>query len=165
MVTLKNEQHWSAEPSAQARCVQFCSCLCKVCSRVSEALLLTLWTLSHSFVTNDSSSDSKAFLRFIAFSAPLQQYTVLSSPTNFFMCTTVFHCGHTFLRCIDLIYGIPLWAYLSEALVKDSHKCVSLMEKPQYHTACSNSRDDTFTLTYVLWRGIWKHCTWRKWLT
>ena len=43
--------------------------LCKVCSRVSsEALLLVLRTLSLSFPTNNPSSDSKAFLCFIAFS-------------------------------------------------------------------------------------------------
>ena len=30
-------------------------------------------------------------------------------------------------------YGITLWAYLSEPLIKDSHKCLSLTEKPQYH--------------------------------
>ena len=45
----------------------FCSCLCKACSRVSEALLLALRTLSLSFL-NNSSSDSKAFLRYNAFS-------------------------------------------------------------------------------------------------
>jgi len=49
-------------------CVWFCSCLCKVYSRVSEALLLALRTLS---LTNNSSSDSKAFLSFIAFSGSL----------------------------------------------------------------------------------------------
>ena len=70
------------------------ACMCKVCSRVSEALLLALL-----IVSNNSSSDSKAFLRFIAFSG---------SPT-------AVHCP----------YGITLWAYLSEPLVKDSHKRLS----------------------------------------
>ena len=42
--------------------------------------------------------------------APQQQYII--------------HCMH---------YGITLWVYLSEPLVKDSHKCLSLTEKPQYH--------------------------------
>jgi len=95
---IKNEQHWSAEPSSQARwevfmliiCVRFCSCLCKLCSRVSEALLPSLQTCLQ---LNNSSSDSKAFLRFIAFSG---------SPT------AVNRCMH---------YGITLWAYLSEPLV------------------------------------------------
>ena len=50
------------------QCVQFCSCLCKVYSCVSDALLLTLQTLSLSFLTNNSSSHSKGFLRFIVFS-------------------------------------------------------------------------------------------------
>ena len=41
---------------------------CAKSDHVSEALLLALRTSSLSFVTNNSSSDSKAFLRFIAFS-------------------------------------------------------------------------------------------------
>ena len=55
------------------------------------------------------------------------------SQTDLFTCTTVLHCGHTLLRCIDLIYSIALWAYLSAPLVKDIHKCLSSTEKPQYH--------------------------------
>ena len=65
-------------------CVRFCSCLCKVCSRVSEALLLALLTLS---LVNYSSADSKAFLCFIAFSGsptavhrPLHALQLYSSP-------------------------------------------------------------------------------------
>ena len=76
--------------------------------------------------------------------APQQQYTVLSfssmrrhsqSQTDLFTCTTVLHCGHTFLRRIDLLhvlhcmhYGITLSAYLSEPLVKDSRKRLSSTE-------------------------------------
>ena len=51
------------------------------------------------------------------------------SQTDLFTCTTVLHCGHTFLRRIDLIYGITLWPYLSEPLVKDSHKRLSSTKK------------------------------------
>ena len=82
-------------PNSELRLLMVCvlDCMCKVCSRVSEALLLALLTLT---LTNNSSPDSKAFLRFIA---PQQQYTV--------------HCMHN---------GITLWAYLSEPLVKDGHK-------------------------------------------
>ena len=29
---------------------------------------------------------------------------------SYSLCRLVLHCGHTFLRCIDLIYGIALWA-------------------------------------------------------
>ena len=61
------------------------------------SVLLALRTFS---LTNNSSSDSKAFFYVSLHSqAPQQQYTV--------------HCMH---------YGITLWAYLSELLVKDSHK-------------------------------------------
>ena len=109
-----------------ATCVRLCSCLCIVCSNVSEvlvfaicvdsvlacakpahacvseALLPALRTLSLSFLTN-SSSDSKAFLRFIAFSG---------SPT-------AVHCAFLFFDAkawpqsqTDLF--ITLWAYLSQ---------------------------------------------------
>ena len=53
-------------------------------------------------------------------------------------------------------------AYLSEPLVNDS--CKTLVRRKNHNTACFNLRDH-ITVTYVLWRGIRKHCTWRKWLT
>ena len=81
------------------------------------------------------SSDSKAFLRFIAFSgSPTAVHCCFpffdakswpQSQIDLFTCTTVLHCAHTFLRPIALHcmhYGITLWAYLSEPLVKDNHK-------------------------------------------
>ena len=94
--------------------IQFCSCRCKVCSRVSEALLLDLRTLSLSFITNNF---SEAFVRFIAFSG---------SPTAVLSFSSMRRHGHS-----DKLthYGITLWAYLSEPLVKDNHKCLSLMDK------------------------------------
>ena len=61
------------------------------------------------FVSNNSSSDTKVFLRFIVFSG---SSTVVSY---------IVHCMH---------YGTTLWAYLSELLIKDSHKRLSPMEKP-----------------------------------
>ena len=98
-------------------CVRFCSCLCEVCSHVSEVLLLALGTSS---LTKSSDSKLRAFLRFIAFSG---------SPT----------AVHTVYR---MHYGITLWAYLSEPL---SHKClVSLTEKPQYRVL--KSLDHTLPL-------------------
>ena len=121
-----------------AKCVWFCSYLCKVCSRVSEALLLVLRTLSLSFPTNNSSSDSKAFLRFIAFSgSPTavhcaflssmrrhgHSHKLISSrgPRYFTLCAYLSQTHRPIaLHCMH--YGITLWAYLSEPLVKDSHK-------------------------------------------
>ena len=44
-------------------------------------------------LTNNSSSDSKAFLRFIAFSG---SPTAVATPS--IACTTESHCGHTFLN-------------------------------------------------------------------
>ena len=103
---IHNEQHWSAEPSVQARCVRCCSCQCKDCSCASEALLLALWTLSLSFVTNNSSLDSKAFLRFIAFSdfptavhRAFLFFKGMATVTNWPLCVH---------------YDITLWAYLSQ---------------------------------------------------
>ena len=129
-----------------ARCVWFCSYLCKVCSRVSsQALLLVLRTLSLSFPTNNPSSDSKAFLCWHCVLRLPNSSTLCfpffdakawpQSQTDLFTCTTVLHCAHTFLRRI-VHYGITLWAY----------------------TACSKSRDH-ITATYVLRRGIRKDCT------
>ena len=120
-----------------ARCVWFCSYLCKVCPRVSESLLLVLRTLSLSFPTNNPSSDSKAFLRFIAFSgSPTAVHCAFLSSmrrhgqvTNWSLhvhngitlCTYLSQTHRPIaLHCMH--YGITLWAYLSEPLVKDSHK-------------------------------------------
>jgi len=61
------------------------------------------------FVSNNFSLDTKAFLRFIAFSG---------SPT----------AVHRPLHALRYY----TWAYLSELLVKDSHKRLSSTEKPQY---------------------------------
>ena len=60
---------------------------------------------------------------------------------------------------------ITLWAYLSEPLVKDTHNRPSSTEN--YNTAIPRAPSHviTITTTYVLQRGIRKHCTWRKWLT
>ena len=46
---------------------------------------------------------------------------------------------------------------------KDSHKSLSSTEKPQY--CVLQVTWSYITVTYVLRRGIRKHCTWRKWLT
>ena len=83
--------------------VWFCSYLCKVCSHVSEVFY---WTLS--LITLPQTL--RLFYISLHSQAPEQQYIV--------------HCMH---------YGITLWAYFSEPLVKDSHKCLSSTEKPQYY--------------------------------
>ena len=119
----------------QRKLDMFCSCLCKTCY-VFQKLSLALRTLSLSFVTNNSSLDSKAFLCFIAFSGSptVVHHAFLffnakawqQSQTDLFTYTTVSHCGHTF-HGIRYTVGIP-----SEPLVKDSHKHLSSTEKPQY---------------------------------
>ena len=161
-----------------AICVRFCSCLCKVCSLVSEALLLALQTLSLSFLTSNSSSDRKAFLRFIAFSgsstavhraflffdAKAAMATVTNWPLHVHYGITLWeYLSQTHrpiaLHCMH--YGITLWAYLSEPLVKDTVR--------QSQTSKFDGKLQVtwshITVTYVLRRGIRKHCTWRKWLT
>ena len=102
------------------------ACAIKSAHVIQELSYSLRRTLSLSFVTNNSSSDSKAFLRFIAFSgSPTAVHRAFlffdakawpQSQTDLFTvtCTTVLHCGHTFLRRIDLLhsahYGITLWA-------------------------------------------------------
>ena len=117
-------------------------------AHVSEAHLPALRTLSLSFLTN-SSLESKALQQFIAFSgSPRAVHRAFlffdvkawpQSQTDLFTCTTVLHYGNTFLRHIDLIYGITLWAYLPESLVKDSHKSLSWTEKPHSGTLRTGS--------------------------
>ena len=104
---------------------------------------------------NNSSSDSKAFLHFIAFSgSPTVVWVRLvrlvhraflffdvkvwpQSQTDLFMCTTVYTVGIPF--CI-------------------SRKRQSQVrrEKPQYRVL--QVTWSHITITYVLWRGIRKHC-------
>ena len=93
-------------------CVRFCFCLCKICSRVSEALY-SLCGLCLSL--SNSSSDSKAFLHFIAFSSSCTVHRAFlffnakswpQSQTDLFTCTTVLRCGRTFLRHINLLHSI-----------------------------------------------------------
>ena len=112
-------------------------------ARVSEALLPALQTLSLSYLTN-SSSDSKAFQYFIAFSgSPTVHraflfFNVKAWPqpqTVHFTCTT----------------STTLWAYLSEPLVKDKfNRKTTILHASSY---------------VITQRGIQKHCKWRKWLT
>ena len=44
----------------------------------------------------------------------------------------IIHCMHQ---------GITLWAYLSEPLVKDSHKCLSSKEKPHNHSTALTTEE------------------------
>ena len=113
-------------------------------ARVSEALLPALRTLSLSYLTN-SSSDSKAFQHFIAFSGSPTAvhhaflfFNVKAWPqpqTVLFTCTT----------------STTLWAYLSKSLVKDKfNRKTTILHASSY---------------LITRRGIQKHCKWRKWLT
>ena len=67
-------------------CVWFCSCLCKVCSRVSEALFNTHFADLSVITLPQTLSTFHCILR-------LPNSSTLSNA-----CTTVLHCGHTFLN-------------------------------------------------------------------
>ena len=92
------------------------------CFRSSITRFADIVSLFLSFLTNNSSSDSKAFLRFITFSgSPTAVHRTFlffdakawpQSQTDLFTCTTVLHCGHTFLRRIDLLHSIACTAVL-----------------------------------------------------
>ena len=117
----KKEQHWSAEPSAQARCVWFCFCLCKVVFQKLSYSLCGLCLSLSSLITLPQT------VPFIAFSG---------SPTavhRAFLFKSMQRHGHSYKltssRALQYYTeGIPFWTSH-----KDSHKCLSLMEKPQYH--------------------------------
>ena len=92
-----NERHWSAKPSAQLMivlvcwleidhhlvtlsclpCALFCSCPCKVRSRVSDALSQALYNLSLAFLTDFTLSDSTAPIHFIVKLFSLANFTLL----------------------------------------------------------------------------------------
>ena len=75
---------------------------------------LALWTLSLSslitlprtvrlfYVTLRSQPPQQVHLAFLFFDVKAWP----QSQTDFFTCTTVLHCGHTFIRCIDLLSSI-----------------------------------------------------------
>ena len=67
------------------------------------------------------------------------------------------HCMH---------YGITLWAYHSEPLVKDSESQKSKFDEKTTIPHASTYVDH-ITITYMLRRGIQKHCTCEEngWLT
>ena len=129
---------WTIEAVMLVRCVWFCSYLCKVCSRVSEALLLILRTLSLSLSPLITLPQTvRLFYVSLRSQAPQQQYTVLSFLRCEGMATVTnwsLHVHHGITLCAYLSqthrpialhcmhYSITLWAYLSEPLVKDSHK-------------------------------------------
>ena len=98
-----------------------CLCLSYMCSVLflpvqslltcSKALLLALWTLS---LTNNSSSDSKAFLHFMEFS---------SSPTTV-------HCPlHVLWYCT---VGIPFWT------ARKRQSQTSKVRRKKHNTVCSS---------------------------
>ena len=107
------------------------------CAKSTHALQKLSYSLCGlSLVTNNSSSDSKAFLRFIAFlGSPTAVHRAFlffdakawpQPQTDLFTCTTVlatlwayFSQTHRPIALHCMHYGITLWAYLSEPLVKD----------------------------------------------
>ena len=132
-----------------AICVRLCSCLCIVCSNVSEALMLAICVRISSCLCKPAHARvSKALL-------PALQTLSLSFLTDSSSGFWMFHCVlrlpnsstpcFPFLRCegmatvtnwpFHMHYDITLWAYLSEPLIKDSHKSLSSMEN--HTTACS----------------------------
>ena len=108
---------------------------CAKSAHVSQNLLLALRNLSICFVTNNSSSDSKAYLRFIAFSgSPMAVqraflfFDAKARPqSQTYLLPTVLHCVHTFLRRIDILNSIitaqggggggviPIWPVITTA--------------------------------------------------
>ena len=81
--------------------------VCKVWSRVSEAVLLALRTLSLSFVTITLPQTVRLFYVSLRSQAPPQQYTVLSF-------SSMRRHGHSRSQINWPLHGITLWPYLSQ---------------------------------------------------
>ena len=88
--------------------------MCLVLFLPVQSLLTCFRSFLTRFADFVSTSDTKAFYVSLRSQGPQQQYIV--------------HWMH---------YGITLWAYLSEPLIKDSNKRLHLTEKPQYHVLMS----------------------------
>ena len=85
-------------------CFLFCSCLCTVCSLVSDALLMAFCNLSLAFITDLTLSDCNTRMHFMALSGTLCSAFLLARKTcsqdlhTFSLSgTIVLHCGHTLL--------------------------------------------------------------------
>ena len=102
-----NEKHWSAKPSAQ-QCMwlYLLPCLCRVCSKVSDSLMLALRILSCSFLrTVCSKVSDSCYVHSVLF------LLMQSSLTSFW-------CSFTGL--VQLIFSFPswfhtIWLYCSHA--------------------------------------------------
>ena len=92
--------------------ILFCSCLCKVCSQISDALSQALCSLSLAFLAGFTISNSTALIRFITFSRKLHSAFCLdrkirSQRSHVFHLTgtAALHCGHTFVGAYLLPIG------------------------------------------------------------
>ena len=117
---------------------------------------LALQTLSLSFLTYNSSSDSKAFLGFIVFSGS-------PSAVHWLSFSSMQRHGHshklTSSRALQhYTVGIPFWTSCKRQSQTSKFDGTTTIPRAPSHTI-------HITITYVLRRGIQKHCTWRKWLT
>ena len=102
------------------------------------------------FLINNSSSDSKALLRFVAFSVHHAFLFFDAKPwpqsqSDLFTCTTALHCGHTFLRRIDLLHSIAcMLLHCGYTFLNLSLKTVTNVQVRQKTKA--KSRDHTLLL-------------------
>ena len=94
--------------------ILFCSCLCKVRTQISDALLQALCNLSLAFLANLTLSDSTTLIRFIAFSRKLHSAFVWIERHDhrvhvFHLTGTgALHYGHTFVGGIFTHTVLPM---------------------------------------------------------
>ena len=96
--------------------ILFCSCLCKVRSRVSDALSQALCNLSLVFLADFTLSDSTALIRFIAFSRKLHSAFRLDMITAFICLPSYRHSSFTLLAYLCWRHVYCQWPIIELAM-------------------------------------------------
>ena len=136
--------------------ILFCSCLCKVRSRVSDALSQALCNLSVAFLADFTLSDSTALIRFIAFSRklhsafPLDRKTMITAFTclpsyrhSSFTLRACFCWRHTYCQwpIIELAMNVSPTNKTAASHVVEIHTHARSKKWPTYHVAvCHTNR-------------------------
>ena len=102
------------------------------------------WWSQHIYLVNWTALKCRALGASLMISV-YAYHKMAKSQTDFLTCTTVLCCGHTFLRHIDLLHSIACTTVLH---------CGHIFQYYMLQVTWSH-----ITITYVLQRGIRKHCT------
>ena len=102
-------------------CILFCSCLCKVHSRISATLSQALCNISLVFLADFTLSDSTVLIRFIAFSRKLHSAFRLDMITAFTCLPYYMHSSFTLRAYLCWRHVYCQWPAASHAVQIHTH--------------------------------------------